>query len=323
MEPAGARRRRLAMLQRFASVLIAILLVAACASQGGSPGPTEPGSSPGPSPSPGAALTQGDLRVQLIKQLGPRWYCDPDYYPIARPSFDEGQAAIERFGDIQADADNFAAILRELGLTGTTTFTDAQKLAIYQAWKPLVTIGLDPAGDDAYAFDYLATPVENGQSGVETKGTIDTTGRIVVASSTAAGPPNCPICLAAGTPIDAPSGAMPVDRVRVGDVVWTLDAAGRRVPATVIATGSTIAPSTHRVIRLTLADGRTVTASPGHPLADGRQLGSLRLGDVVGGSRVVGLTSLAYGYGRTFDLVVSGATGVYLSDGIALGSTLR
>ncbi|HEY2916917.1 MAG TPA: hypothetical protein VGI98_06855 [Candidatus Limnocylindrales bacterium] len=319
MELAAIERRRPAMLQRFASILVVALLVAGCASAGGSPGSSEPG----PSPSPGAALTEGDLRVQLVKQLGPRWYCDPDYFPIARPSFDEGQAAVERFGDIQADADNFNAILGELGLTGTTTFTDAQKLAIYQAWKPLVTIALDPAGDGRYAFDYLAMPVGTGQSGIETKGTIDTTGRISVDSSAAAGPPNCPICLAAGTPIDGPSGAIPVDLVRVGDVVWTVDAAGRRAAAVVTATGSTIAPATHRVIRMTLADGRTVTASPGHPLGDGRPLGSLHLGDEVDGSVVTALEWLPYGYGRTFDLVVSGPTGVYLSDGIPLGSTIR
>ena len=316
-------------MQRHALAGIAVSLVAltlaACAAAGGTPGPSGPGSSvaPGPSVPPGGSFSEGDLRVLLVQRFGPRWYCDPDYYPIARPSFDEQQSAIERFPDIQADRPLFDAILAELGLAGTTTFTDAQKLAIYQAWKPLVTIGLDPAGDGRYAFDYLAMPVGNAQSGTETKGTIDTTGRVTVTSSAAAGPPNCPICLAAGTPIDAPSGTIPVDRVRVGDVIWTLDAAGRRVAALVTATGSTIAPATHRVFRLTLADGRTVTASPGHPLADGRLLGSLRLGDVVDGSAVAGLDSRPYGYGRTFDLVVAGPTGVYFSDGISLGSTIR
>ena len=77
------------------------------------------------------------------------------------------------------------------------------------------------------------------------------------------------------------------------------------------------------MIRLTLADGRTVTASPGHPLADGRTLGSLALGDVVDGSPITDLVSLPYSGGETFDLVASGPTGDYFSDGVALGSTLQ
>jgi hypothetical protein len=316
-------------MQRHALAGIAVSLVAlslaAFAAAGGTPGPSGPGSSvaPGPSVPPGGSFSEGDLRVLLVQRFGPRWYCDPDYYPIARPSFDEQQSAIERFPDIQADRPLFDAILAELGLAGTTTFTDAQKLAIYQAWKPLVSIALDPVGNGAFHFDYLAQPVGGGQYGVETNGTIDATGTITVTSTASAGPPNCPICLAVGTPIDTPAGSLPIDRVRIGDAVWTLDASGRRVAAVVIALGSTIAPATHEIIRLTLADGRTVRASPGHPLADGRRLGTLRIGDRVGGSVVTGLAWLPYGSGRTYDLVVSGPTGIYLSGGIPLASTIE
>jgi hypothetical protein len=165
--------------------------------------------------------------------------------------------------------------------------------------------------------------VAGAQYGTETTGTIDGSGNIAVTATASAGTPNCPICLARGTPIDTPAGSIPVDRIRLGDAVWTLDGSGRRVAGMVIAVGSTVAPASHRVIRLVLADGRTVTASPGHPLADGRRLGSLALGDLVDGSAVVGLESVPYGGSETFDLVVSGPTGTYLSDGIGLGSTLR
>ena len=89
-----------------------------------------------------------------------------------------------------------------------------------------------------------------------------------------------------------------------------------------IALASTTAPADHHVIRLVLADGRSVTASPGHPLGDGRSLGDLSVGDVVDGSRVSALTSVPYLGGETFDLMASGATGVYFSDRIPLGTTL-
>jgi hypothetical protein len=304
------------------AVLVLLFAVAVGACSGGAT--ASPGSSilPGPSISPGGTLTTGDLRLILVDTFGPRWYCDPDYYPLARPSFEEGQAAIERFPEIQADAASFGAIVRHLGYLGTT-FSDAQKLEIYRLWKVVASISLEPAANGAYRFDYLAQPPADGQDGTETTGTIAADGTIRTEATATAGAPNCPICLARGSAIDTPTGAVPVDRLRLGATIWTLDPAGRRVTATVIALGSTRAPANHRVIHLALADGRSVIASPGHPLADGRHIGSLRLGDVVDGSRVVGVTSEPYGGGETFDLLVSGPTGIYLSDGIPLGSTLR
>jgi hypothetical protein len=66
-----------------------------------------------------------------------------------------------------------------------------------------------------------------------------------------------------------------------------------------------------------------VTASQGHPLADGRRLGELRVGDLVDSSRVVEADQIPYSGVETFDLVASGPTGAYLAGGIPLGSTIR
>lgn len=304
---------------------IAVLVLAALLG-GCSAGATSSASSstiPAPSASPGPTLGAGDLRLILVDTFGPRWYCDPDYYPLARPGFEEGQAAIERFPEIKADAALFSAIVRHLGYDLGGSYSDAQKLEIYRLWKVLASISLDPAGNSSYRFDYVAQPPAGGQFGTETTGTIDAAGTIHAEATASVGAPNCPICLTRRTMIDTPLGAIAVERLRLGARVWTLDRSGRRIEASVIALGSTRAPAGHRVIRLVLADGRSVTASPGHPLADGRQLGVLRVGDQVDGSPVIGLTSLPYGGGETFDLVVSGPTGIYLSDGIPLGSTLR
>jgi hypothetical protein len=111
--------------------------------------------------------------------------------------------------------------------------------------------------------------------------------------------------------------------LRLGDPVWTLDSAGRRVPGTVIALGSIAAPASHRVVLLVLADGRSVTASPGHPLADGRSIAEVGAGATVDGSLVKSARLVPYTGGSTFDLVASGETGAYFAGGIPLGSTLR
>ena len=68
--------------------------------------------------------------------------------------------------------------------------------------------------------------------------------------------------------------------------------------------------------------GLSALASPGHPLADGRTLGSLGAGDSVDGVHVVSADLVPYSEGYTYDVLPSGATGQYWANGILLGSTL-
>jgi len=303
------------------AVVLALLTAACGTGSGGTPGAGGSGSPAGSAGgSPGTALTPGQLRVAVMTRLGPRWWCDPDFYPIARS--DEQALAIQHFAEMQAEGDVFGAVVAALGLTGTTTFTDAQKLAIYQLWKAASTFPFDPTGDGRFRFDYVAQPPTGGTQGTHTTGTIAADGAISIDQQQPAGEPNCPICLARGTLIDTPNGPVAVELLRLGDPVWTLDAAGRRIAGTVIALGSTPAPIGHVVIRVTLADGRSVTASAGHPLVDGRRIGDLVVGEVVDGSPIADLEPIAYTAGETFDLVASGPTGAYLAGGIPLASTL-
>jgi hypothetical protein len=302
---------------RAAAALALVSVAAAACSPGATSGPTIL-----PGPSSGATLSEAELRLHLIDQFGPRWYCDPDFYPIAVQ--DEMSRMRERWNDLVRDAGAFASIVAHEGLPNDPTqLSDDQRLAVYRAWKVLNSIQLDPIGNDRYRFDYLAQPKGEATEGTRTAGTIDVHGAITVEQQAAAGEPPCPICLSVGTRIDTPDGPIAVERLRLGDPVWTLDGAGRRIAGTVIALGSTPAPPGHQVVRLRLEDGRTVTASPGHPLADGRRLGDLRPGDLVDGSRVVLADLVPYAGAETFDLVASGPTGAYLAGGIPLGSTIR
>ncbi len=296
-----------------ARLLALVILVAACT-------PVRTGPAPSPSPSPGVPLTPAELRFALIDQLGPLWYCDPDFYPVARD--DEPTQAVKRFDEVRADPALFATLASHLGVNVGAAFTADQKLALYRSWKQLNAIVLEPADGGRFRFDYLNAPAPGATEGRRTSGTIGADGTITIEQQAAAGEPNCPICLALGTRIATPDGEIAIEDVRVGMAVWSIDSNGRRFAATVVRIGRTPVAASHRVVRLVLGDGRVLRASPGHPLADGRLLATIRAGDAVDGATVVTATLEAYDGGSTFDLLPSGPTGAYWADGIALGSTL-
>ena len=289
----------------------------------GAPTPT-PVITPAPTPSPTiappapGALTLAQLKYRLVDRFGRLWYCDPDFYPIARA--DQDTLAESRFPEVQKDAETFSAMLAHLGYAPSPTYTHAQKVALYTDWKMLGALHLEPAGA-AYHFAARFTP--NGQTGTLVDGTIDQRGQIAVASQSPTGPPPCPICLARGTRIATPGGPVAVEDLREGMTVWTADENGSLVAAAVTVVGSMTAPADHAVVHLVLADGRELHASPGHPLADGRLLGSIAAGDLVDGAVVTKAERVPYSSGTTFDLLPAGPSGTYWADGIPLASTLR
>jgi hypothetical protein len=129
------------------------------------------------------------------------------------------------------------------------------------------------------------------------------------------------ICLASGDHIATPTGPTLVSQLHAGNMVWTLDGAGRRVAAPVLMVSHVPAPAGHHVLRLRLADGRVVEASAGHPTADGRQVGDLKPGDSLDNSRLVGIERISY-VGDTWDLLPAGPSGAYWANDVLLGSTL-
>ena len=323
--PNAPRRRPRPANPLWPALLAAIAILAAACSTGGTPAPTPgptiiPGQTILPGPTGGGTLGPADLRLFLVDTFGPRWYCDPDEYPVSHGT--EQERAIERYPEMVAENELYRAIADRLDIDPDGTLTDAEKLAIYRQWKVALSLELTAIGDGRHRFDFLTQPAAGATDGTRTAGIIDDRGQITIEQQVAAGEPMCPICLVRGTVIDTPDGPIAVERLRIGDPIWTLDANGRRVAGTVVALGSTQAPRDHEVVRLRLADGRSVTASPGHPLADGRSIGDLRVGDAVDGSTITTVDRLPYSEGRTFDLIASGPSGAYFAGGIPLGSTL-
>jgi hypothetical protein len=289
---------------------LASVLAAACAGGPGSP------STPATTPAPTATYSQYQLEYRLLSSYPDFFWCDPDYYPIAR----EGQEqtnALEQFPAIQANTAEFPAIREHLSLAEKADYTDAEKLSIYREHKKLTrAVSMTPAGS-SYTF---SLKVGEGE-GKLIEGTIRPSGQIEVTKEETSFN-TCPICLIRGTLISTPDGPLPVEQIQPGDKVWTSDTAGEMMAAPVIKTSSTRVPPSFQAVRIRLSDGRSVTASPGHPTAERRALGDYQVGEILDGSVVTAVERVAYSRGATFDLLPAGASGLYRANGVWLGSTL-
>lgn len=143
-----------------------------------------------------------------------------------------------------------------------------------------------------------------------------------VTNETAIRPRTCPICLASNALIATPNGDILVSQIVKGMKVWSVDEAGRKVAGTVTEINKTEVAQSHQVVHLVMADNREVWVSPNHPLVNGQSVGSLKVGDVYDGSRIIVAALVQYWDNYTYDILPDSATGQYWADGILLGSTL-
>ncbi len=235
-----------------------------------------------------------DLKFSVIDTVGEPLVCtgwgipNPDFNPYGE------------YPRIVSDAPTYAAIIRH-------------ELKLYA-----VRLSWDGSG---YDFAMFPGPTPSEALRNEMVGKVDVLGHVHdVHQGSAMGA--CPICLAASSVISTPSGPIPVSKIAVGMHVWSADADGRHVDAVVVETTSRLAAPGSELIRVVLADGRQITASAPHEIADGRSLGILSVGDEIDGIAVTRLDRVDGSFGFTYDLLPSGATGEYWADGILMRSTL-
>jgi len=267
-------------------------------------------------PMPTVTYTVPELKYLLLSEFENVFYVDPDFYPVAREGQEE-KNALEQFPGIKANTEELSAILEHLSLPDKSEYTDGEKLLIYREHKKL-TFGVEiTSSGDTYRF-VLRVGEDQGE---RIEGTITPSGEIKVLKREPSFN-TYPICLAAGTLIDTPDGPVPVEQLDERMTVWTIDNSGQRIAGDVIKTTMTLVPSDFQVVRLGLSDGRTVTASPGHPTAEGRSLGKYQAGDTLDGALVVMVESVVYGGKATYDLLPDSLTGLYWANGVLLKSTL-
>jgi hypothetical protein len=294
-------------------VLILIITTAMACSARSSQTPTPTSSS---TPTPIASYSQIQLKYFLLDKYPNVFWCDPDFFPVAR----EGQEqtnALAQFPSIQSNNAEFSAILERLKLPVRADYADAEKLKIYQEHKKLTYALTLTSSGSIYNFS-----LRTGQNqGLLIEGTIDSAGRINILKQEPSFN-TCPICLTKGTLIDTLKGQIAVEELRREMMVWTVDRSGKWVAAPILKVSSTPVPSSFEVVRVSLSDGRSVAASPGHPDSEMKALGEYRVGDTLDRGLVTGVERIPYSGGATYDLLPSGETGFYRANGILLGSTL-
>ncbi len=257
-----------------------------------------------------------ELKYLLLSNFNNVFYVDPDYYPIARVGQEEKNAQ-EQFPIISANTTEFSAILKHLGLPNKTDYTNEEKLLIYREHKKLSRAIEMTASGDVYHFVLRAG---EGQ-GERIEGTITPSGKITILKRE----PSIntyPICLTGGTLIDTPNGPVPVEKLGKGMAIYTVDDSGNRIVAALVKTRIAPVSGSFQVVRVTLKDDRTVTASPGHPTAEGRPLYDYQVGDTLDRAQVIRVEQVISDGEATYDLLPAGSTGLYWANGILLKSTL-
>jgi uncharacterized SAM-binding protein YcdF (DUF218 family) len=270
-------------------------------------------------------VTFPEQRYQLILRYPNIFSCDPDVYPIARID-GERNHGIQNFAKIVSDRTGFQAMAKHLRLDKVTDFSDEQKVAIYREYKKLTAITLESQNGKIKFIVRVLGPMDKG-TGISIRritGFIDPSGDVTIQDSV----PElmgCPVCLAAGTRIDTPSGRLEIQDLKPGVRVWTLNARSERIAMPVLRVSAVSAPPSHMMVHLFLNDGRELIASPGHPTVDGREVGQLQAGEAYDGAaiRLVRIEPYRNSYQRTFDILPAGDTGFYWANGILMASTLH
>jgi hypothetical protein len=272
---------------------------------------------PSPQPSLTIVYTQYQLEYILFARFPDIFWVDPDFYPLSRGPEQEMANALQQFANIQANSEEFAAILEHLKLLNKAGYSDAEKLSIYREHKKLTRAATLTPSNNIYNFS-----IRTGENqGLHIEGTITTAGQITITKQEPSFN-TYPICLSRGTLIDTLNGPLPVENIHPGMMVWTLDPQGNRILAPVIKTSTTPVPPLFQVVIITLSDNRMVTASPFHPSSDWRPLADYRPGDILDGTPVTRVELTVYDGSLTYDLLPAGGTGLYWANGILLGTTL-
>ena len=130
-------------------------------------------------------------------------------------------------------------------------------------------------------------------------------------------------CLPSDTDISTEQGELFINQLEIGDSVFTKNLAGQVILSPILRMSKVPTKEDHKVLSIGLADGRKISATPEHPDQWGTPLKSLQIGDILDGSKIVYKQIHLYEGSFTWDILPGGETGVYLANGVWMGSTLK
>ena len=255
-----------------------------------------------------------DLKFSVIDNVGEPLVCTGWGMPNPRSN------PYGEYPHIVSDLPTYSAIIRREHLP-PTPLNDDQVVAVYRDWLKLNAVRLERDGA-VYRFDMFPGPTPSGALRNELVGKVDLLGHVYEVHQ-GPGLGACPICLAADSLISTPTGPVFVSKIAVGMQVWSASHDGRPIVAVVLKMTSRLDAPGSEMIHVVLADGRQLTASAPHEIADGRSLGSLTVSDQIDGVTITALEVVGASSGHTYDLLPSGETGEYWANGILMRSTLK
>ncbi len=259
-----------------------------------------------------------ELKLILLERFGPLEWCDPDVYPVGVVGGEEANTETW-WVNLNPGTSLAVTLFRHFGIRSKPAATKQQRLEAYRLQKQLRVIELYEAYDNVLRFEITGKSRDGDGRGLRTTGTILRDGRVLQTLQHRQDV-QCPVCLAAGTRIDTPAGAREVTTLVPGDVVWSPVQGGRATARVLRVIRRYVGPAL--LLRVRVADGRTLTLAAAHPLADGTLAGALQPGTVVSGARVTAIDHVRAPGGYTYDILTTGPFGGYFTNGIVLRSTL-
>ncbi|MFH1321838.1 MAG: Hint domain-containing protein [Bacteroidota bacterium] len=136
-------------------------------------------------------------------------------------------------------------------------------------------------------------------------------------------------CLPSGAMISTPAGNIAIKDLQPGDTVWTTNYGQKgyvKIAVPVLLKDSVKVTGKHKMVQIKLEDGRTVTASPKHPVATHYSIDglfeSMEVGQKYDGSTIIKKKYVPYKKPYTYDILTSGVGGGYWVNGVRIASSL-
>ncbi len=189
-------------------------------------------------------------------------------------------------------------------------------------------------GKPVKRVDHICIPrYENGNHRVRQLGPNEYL--YVIGGEFVIGPLNSCKCMPNTARILTSQGEKQIDNIQIGDSVYTFNNIDGKFLAPIIQVNKILVQKDYIMTKITLEDGRSIQASPKHPIPIERDYATssknqyeellfseIKIGDHIDRTRVVFIEFVNYNGGFTYDILPAGESGYYWADGILVGSTL-